>query len=116
MLVVVYLVGRAMGISSTSADAGSRLVSRLMFPVLGVVTFRFGQFGSCLTLVVAAAAIFMVTYGQLNRSSGANEVGEIKTETGIGTSQARRGWPPARRGTPTLLQSILSQHRSTCTH
>lgn len=68
MLAVVYLVAHSVAISSTSTEPLSRLVSRLMFPVLGVVTFRFGQFGSCVALIVASAAIFMVTYGQLDRT------------------------------------------------
>ena len=74
MLALVYFVARSVAISSTSPEPGSRLLSRLMFPGLGVVTFRYGQFGSCLALIVAAAAIFVVTYGKLDRTESSGMV------------------------------------------
>ena len=44
------------------------LVSRLMFPVLGFVAFRFGQLSSCVALIITAAAIFTYTYFELDNS------------------------------------------------
>lgn len=76
VLVVTYMVAHAVATSSTSPrdHLGPRIVSRLMIPLLGFVTFRFGQFGSCVALIVAAAGIFTVTYGQLDRGDRLTDI------------------------------------------
>ena len=77
MLILTYIVAQDVATSSNSIreyDLGPRMASRLMFPLLGLVTFRFGQFGSCIALIVASAGIFTVTYGQLDRGNRLRDI------------------------------------------
>lgn len=77
MLILTYIVAQDVATSSNSIreyDLGPRMASRLMFPLLGLVTFRFGQFGSCIALIVASAGIFTVTYGQLDRGNRLTDI------------------------------------------
>jgi len=77
MLIITYMVAHAVATSSSSIreyHLGPRIASRLMFPLLGLVTFRFGQFGSCVALIVASAGIFTVTYGQLDRGDRLTDI------------------------------------------
>jgi len=77
MLIITYIVAHAIAASSTSLrefHLGPRIASRLMFPLLGLVTFRFGQFGSCVALIVASSGIFTVTYGELYRGDRLTDI------------------------------------------